>query len=186
MRSGRALAGKTADIDFALSPMVTDDIPDVLEIESVSFSNPWRKQDFEYSLREENGICRVSRLDGLVVGYAVGFFTKHELHLADFAVRPECQRRGYGRALLKIFLGQLEQMGTKIATLEVRQSNQRAVGLYSRAGFQTVAIRNDYYSRPKESAIVMIKSLDGDLSNWVPTPSTMTLKWTKVVDLTRV
>jgi ribosomal-protein-alanine N-acetyltransferase len=156
--------------------MSQNDIPDVLEIESVSFSNPWRKQDFEYALREENGLCRVCRLKGLVVGYAVGFFSSHELHLADFAVRPECQRRGYGSALLGVFLEQLGELGAKIVTLEVRRSNQPAVGLYERAGFQTVAIRDAYYSRPREDALVMLKSLDGDLENWVPTVPGETLK----------
>ena len=156
-------ARKASEIDFSFRPMSHNDIPDVLEIESVSFSNPWRTQDFECALHEENGLCRVCRLDGLVVGYAVGFFAAHELHLADFAVRPECQRRGYGSALLGVFLQQLGELGAKLVTLEVRRSNQRAVGLYERAGFQTVAIRDGYYSRPKEDAFVMLKSLEGDL-----------------------
>ena len=34
-------------------------------------------------------------------------------------------------------------------------------------GFQTVAMRTGYYSRPKEDALVMLKPLQGDLSDWV-------------------
>ena len=39
--------------------------------------------------------------------------------------------------------------------------------MYTRAGFQTVAIRQDYYSHPREDALVMVKALSGKLSEWV-------------------
>ena len=174
-------ARKASEIDFFFRPMSHNDITDVLEIESVSFSNPWRTQDFEYALQEENGLCRVCRLEGVVVGYAVGFFAAHELHLADFAVRPECQRRGYGSALLAVFLRQLGELGAKLVTLEVRRSNQRAVGLYERAGFQTVATRDGYYSRPKEDAFVMLKSLVGDLQKGLLPGSALRLEMGKSI-----
>jgi ribosomal-protein-alanine N-acetyltransferase len=154
--------------EFSLAPMSTGDLDDVLEIESVSFSNPWRRQDFDYALDQANGFCRISRIDGIVIGYVVGFFAGTELHLADFAVRPECHRRGYGRAILELLLAELEARGTGLVTLEVRRSNVRAVKLYSGAGFSTVAIRGAYYSRPVEDAIVMLKALAGVLSDWIP------------------
>lgn len=154
--------------DVSLVSMTPGDIEDILEIESVSFSNPWRRQDFDYALGQENGYCRVCRIDGIVVGYVVGFFAGAELHLADFAVRPECHRRGFGRAILDRLLAELEARGTGLITLEVRRSNVRAVKLYTSAGFNTVAIRTGYYSRPTEDAIVMLKALAGVLSDWIP------------------
>ena len=176
MNNGPRQAWKEGPSGLAFVPMQRSDIPDVLEIESVSFSNPWREQDFVYALEKEHGIGRVCRLDGLMLGYAVGFRTGSEFHLADFAVRPESQRRGYGATLLDILLAELRMLGFRIVTLEVRRSNQPAVRLYGRAEFQTVAIRRAYYSRPTEDAIVMLKPLVGRLSDWVPKALDRTLK----------
>ena len=162
--------------DLTCVPMLRRDIPNILEIESVSFSHPWRKQDFVYALEKEHGVCRVCYLDRLVIGYAIGFRTGREFHLADFAIRPECQRRGYGGELLNILLDELGTLGVCVVTLEVRQSNKSAVRLYGRAGFQTIAFRRSYYTRPIEDAVVMLKPLEGKLANWIPSAQEETLR----------
>ncbi len=154
---------------LSLLPMQVRDIPEVLEIEAVSFSNPWRERDFLYALERDHGIARICRQGDGVLAYTVGFTTSQEFHLADFAVRPDCQRRGYGIDLLDILIAELRGLGHQVITLEVRQSNQPAARLYGRAGFQTVAIRRGYYNRPTEDALVMVKALSGRLSDWVGT-----------------
>jgi [ribosomal protein S18]-alanine N-acetyltransferase len=159
----------TADVTegLTLAPMQHADIADVLEIESVSFSNPWRERDFAYALEKAHGVARISRIDDVVLGYAVGFRKGEEFHLADFAVRATHQRSGVGSALLEVLLAELVDSGLSVITLEVRQSNQAAVRLYDRAGFHTVAIRSTYYSHPVEDALVMVKPLSGKLSDWI-------------------
>lgn len=155
------------DADLSLSPMKRQDLPEVLEIESVSFSNPWAEKDFVYALDQPNGYAAVCRLDGQLLGYVVGFLAGREFHLADFAICPGHHRRGYGSALLTRLMTDLAGEGLEVVTLEVRQSNQAAIRLYGRAGFHTVAIRNDYYREPPEAALVMVKALSGKLSDWV-------------------
>ena len=41
--------------------------------------------------------------------------------------------------------------------LEVRKSNQAAIALYSRLGFQEVGVRKNFYEDPVEDGIVMCK-----------------------------
>ena len=158
---------ETEPLSLSLVPMVYGDIPDILEIEQVSFSKPWTEKDFVYSLDQSHGHARVCRVDGQLLGYIVGFRLRDEFHLADFAVRPGSQRRGYGSSLLDLLCAELVEMSMRAVTLEVRQSNQAAVRLYGRAGFSTVAIRKAYYTQPVEDALVMIKPLSGQLSDWV-------------------
>ncbi|MDA0745968.1 MAG: ribosomal protein S18-alanine N-acetyltransferase [bacterium] len=153
--------------EFALAPMATEHLDAVLAIEQVGFSNPWQEQDFRYALAREGSFCLVAQKDTRVIGYAVGFLVSREYHLADFAVHPEIQRRGVGREFLGQLLGRLEEASVAAVTLEVRVSNSRAMDLYSKFGFQTVAIRRGYYSNPREDALVMLKPLVGDLSEWV-------------------
>jgi ribosomal-protein-alanine N-acetyltransferase len=51
--------------------------------------------------------------------------------------------------------------GATKATLEVRASNQAALGLYDRLGFRVAAQRPRYYTRPEEDALILWRdSLD--------------------------
>lgn len=139
----------------------------VLQIERVGFANPWQLQDFEYALNREGNWCVVALNGQDLVGYSVGFEVDREFHLADFAIHPTHQRQGVGRELLQCVLAVLKKRAFRVVTLEVRASNLRAIQLYTASGFNTVAVRNGYYSKPREDALVMLKALDGKLSDWV-------------------
>ncbi len=49
--------------------------------------------------------------------------------------------------------------GAEFITLEVRQSNERAIALYRKRGFVKVGVRKDFYEKPTESADLMTKIL---------------------------
>lgn len=154
-------------LPFVVQEMSEDDLDDVVCIEVASFSNPWRRRDFEYALTKRDGHCLVALAEGRVVGYSIGFFVLGEYHLADFVVHPEFRNRGLGRRFLHAVLEMLESREVNHVTLEVRMSNAPALALYEKSGFQTVAIRRGYYSRPREDAFVMLKALRGSFSDWV-------------------
>ena len=52
-------------------------------------------------------------------------------------------------------------MGSKKIFLEVRVSNEPAIGLYIKSGFKRVSVRKNYYRLPfgREDALVMSKRL---------------------------
>lgn len=153
--------------DFRMHPMQTQHLEAVLQIEQVGFANPWQLQDFEYALNREGSWCVVALDAQDLLGYSVGFKIDREFHLADFAIHPARQRQGVGRELLQRVLAVLKERRFRVVTLEVRASNVRAIQLYTASGFNTVAVRNGYYSKPREDALVMLKALDGKLSDWV-------------------
>ena len=61
---------------------------------------------------------------------------------------------GVADALLEAFLG-FGREHLAFLTLEVRASNDKAVALYRKHGFEEVGRRRDYYQDPKEDAILM-------------------------------
>lgn len=152
--------------NLSLKPMLAHHIQDVVDIETAAFTNPWTQRDFEFTLKRENAYCRVIVVDGEMVGYLIGFFVQKEFHLADFSVKPEEQRRGFGRKALSELMHHIRHQA-QVISLEVRMSNGPAIALYKDAGFQTMAIRKGYYSKPSEDALVMLKPLHGKLSDWV-------------------
>ena len=87
-----------------------------------------------------------------ITGFAVARHTApDELEILNVAVDPPCRRRGVARSLIQQLLNNYR--GT--VWLEVRQSNAAARQLYHALGFQVNSVRENYYSAPHESAIVM-------------------------------
>ena len=152
--------------ELILEPMQVCHLADVIEIEDLVFLHPWKQSDFEFALKRENAFCRVVRVGQQLVGYVVGFFISKEFHLADFSIHPKLQRLGLGRQTLENLCTDLYSLA-QVISLEVRMSNVAALELYKQFGFQTMAIRKDYYARPQEDALVMLKPLQGKLSDWV-------------------
>jgi ribosomal-protein-alanine N-acetyltransferase len=90
-----------------------------------------------------------------MAGYIVARETAGELHINNVAVRSEYRRCGIGAALLNRVLDEARQRKAKAAFLEVRSANHAAQTLYEKCGFKAIARRADYYSDPREDAVVM-------------------------------
>ena len=64
-----------------------------------------------------------------------------------FAVTPERQGRGYGRAALALVTRGLHRSGAGVVSLEVLSTNDNALRLYTTCGFDAIGTE-DYYSMP--------------------------------------
>jgi len=67
------------------------------------------------------------------------------------------RRQGVADALLSKAVDKAKEEKSSFITLEVRQSNSAAIGLYKKHGFAPVGLRKDFYSKPDEDAILMTK-----------------------------
>jgi len=90
-----------------------------------------------------------------IVGYICFWLVFEELHLMNLSVHPCLRREGIGEELLRWAVLKGREAGAKTATLEVRSSNDAARGLYEKVGFKPRSIRRNYYSNPKEDAVIM-------------------------------
>ena len=66
---------------------------------------------------------------------------------------------GIGRRLLLCLVEQAQKAGLANIFLEVRVSNETARGLYVQTGFEAVGLRKNFYSKPAEDGILMVKNL---------------------------
>ena len=139
--------------------MRLDDLDQVIELENAIFPDPWSYSNF----RHEVLVSRVSwpivaETRHEIIGYAVPWFVEDELHLANIAVSPLYRRQGVGSMLMTVLLEEALARGVRRAYLEVRPSNQEAIRLYEKFGFETVGVRPRYY-RNGEDALVMQRYL---------------------------
>ena len=77
----------------------------------------------------------VADMDGSVVGTAMAGYDGHRGWLYTVAVRPDVQRRGIGRALVRRAEESLAALGCPKVNLQVMTSNAAVVVFYERLGY---------------------------------------------------
>jgi ribosomal-protein-alanine N-acetyltransferase len=148
-----------------VTPMVAEDLPAVLRIETLSFSTAWPPNAFANEIRD-NKLAHyfVGRLDDQVVAYGGIWVILEDSHVTTIAVHPDYRGLKIGEEMLLRLLDEAIAHGASWITLEVRESNETAQKLYRKYGFTTVSTRRGYYSDNNENALVMwAGNLKGEL-----------------------
>lgn len=136
--------------------MLPKDLPMVIEIDRLNFTEPWPAKSFSYELSTNYSICLVAVDDfDLVLAEIVVWVIVDEAHIATIAVHPDHQRRGIASALLTEALMLAMERGASTSLLEVRPSNTAALKLYQRFGYEVVGVRKEYYQDNKEDALLL-------------------------------
>ncbi len=97
--------------------------------------------------------------DGVMVAQCALYTVVDEVTVESVSVLKEYRRRGIGEALLSHALDFGRRCGGKKAYLEVRESNGAARAMYEKLGFTPDGTRKNYYSEPREDAILMSAEL---------------------------
>jgi len=135
--------------------MVESDLPDICLIERETFSDPWSEEDFHNSFTAQNNGYLVAEVTGRIVGYCGYWGIVGEGYIYNVAVKKEFRRQQIGYLMLIEMIKQASDRGITAFTLEVRCSNEAAIRLYERLGFERAGLRKDFYSKPKEDAVIM-------------------------------
>ena len=136
--------------------MGSDDLDTIMQIEQEVYPFPWRRGNFEDSLKSVYS-CWVMHQQQQLIGYCVIMLVVDEAHLLNISVAKAQQGQGLGRALLEFVQDTSRQHGANMLFLEVRESNHSARRLYDRAGFNEMAVRRNYYPahNGREHAVLM-------------------------------
>jgi [ribosomal protein S18]-alanine N-acetyltransferase len=128
------------------------DLPEILEIEKMSFREPWKKISFEEEIRDHESFTLLSGEE--IAGYICGWKILDEYNITNLAIRPDLYRKGYADLLVSHLIN-IHKDNCRLIYLEVRESNIAAQNLYRKKGFKIVGIRRNYYLNPEEDAIIM-------------------------------
>jgi ribosomal-protein-alanine N-acetyltransferase len=139
-----------------LAPMRDADLAEVLAIENAVYTHPWTRGNFADSLRAGYQ-CWTWRSGPELLGYFILLVAVGEAHLLNLSVAAVHQRGGHGSTLLREAMRLARGRGALHVFLEVRPSNEGAKALYSRFGFNQVAVRSGYYPAQagREDALVL-------------------------------
>jgi len=139
--------------------MALEDANAAHKLERQTFPSPWSRQSIEYELVNNPFVCAlVAEQNGRLVGYIIGWAFLDEGHIGTFAVAPAIRQNKIGGALLSAALAEMASRQVTKVHLEVRRSNVAAQKLYFKFGFEVTGVRENYYSKEKEDALLL--SLD--------------------------
>lgn len=151
----------------ALTP---HDLTAALDLDRRSLGGLWHLDGYQREIESPNSDLLVlqrletlntrpltpdTRHPPLLLAIGCSWAILEEAHITLLAVDPDYQRQGLGQALLYGLLKAAHDRGLERATLEVRVSNQAAITLYEKFGFQTAGRRNRYYAETGEDALVL-------------------------------
>jgi ribosomal-protein-alanine N-acetyltransferase len=163
--------------ELSFMPMQVADLDDVLAIEGVSHIHPWNRGNFSDSLAAGHWAYCIrpqAHQANMEVGtfmdpqvlwaYCILFPAVDELHLLNITVSPKLRKLGLGTRMMAAIESVAAQQRMPRIILEVRPSNDGALALYKKLGYEQIGIRKNYYpasleSGSREDAIVMAKSI---------------------------
>jgi [ribosomal protein S18]-alanine N-acetyltransferase len=136
-----------------------NDLPRVLDIERLSFSQPWSLNSFRRELSLSFSRLILALTDNApgertIAGYLCRWLVAGEYHVLNIAVHPDFRQRGIGGDLMAEAVAEARARKAQLMILEVRRSNLEARKLYRKFGFEERRLRRNYYG-PGEDALVM-------------------------------
>ena len=134
------------------------DVSEIAALEKRCFSDAWSETSVRGTMNSPLGYVLIAeRTDGegfdLPCGYLIAQVFDGEGELLRIAAAPEARRRGTGRLLLERMLE--DHPCVSVWRLDVRTKNAAAIALYEKHGFVCEGIRPNFYSNPKEDALIM-------------------------------
>jgi len=147
-------------VNYSIREATQNDIPYIYDIEKKCFEKPWSYSMFEEEITD-NDKARyfVIEYNSEIAGYAGYWKILEEAHIMNIAIKPGHQGKGLGRCLLEYMIKSFEAEKAERATLEVGVENNKAISLYSEAGFRIKGIRKKYYNG-REDAYIMWKEME--------------------------
>jgi [ribosomal protein S18]-alanine N-acetyltransferase len=159
-----------------IQPLTTELLPAALELDQRCLGGLWSREGYERELASPNSDLLVLRQgeqrregenrcgldsrmqEAALLGMGCLWSILEEAHITTLAVEPDYQRQGLGQALLYALIVSAWRRRLEWATLEVRVSNQTAIALYRKFGFQEVGRRRRYYQDNGEDALILWRS----------------------------
>jgi ribosomal-protein-alanine N-acetyltransferase len=134
------------------------DLSDIERIEQRAYPTPWSRSMFAGELAKPSSIC-LGAFDeeDRLAGYLIVSRYVDAWHIMNLAVHDLRRRAGIGSRLLGALFELTGGDAHRGYTLEVRISNQGAIALYERWGFERSGVRRGYYTDNREDALIMWK-----------------------------
>ena len=146
-------------MNFSIINAAAEHIQQIASIEQKEFSFPMTGEMLSHLLEDSTVIFLSAVSGGNVLGYVSMKYVDNEGFFNNIAVLPEFRCMGIGDSLINKLFDESRAKNVDILSLEVRENNRSAIKLYEKNGFEIAGIIKNYYTNPKDNAIIMRKIL---------------------------
>ena len=137
--------------------MRPEHVVQVAQLEKQCFSSPWSERAIFGELTNPLSLWIVAVDGDSVVGYVGSQSVMGESDMMNVAVAPNYRRQRIAETLVLELISKLRNCKIHCLSLEVRASNFPAIKLYGKLDFVQVGRRPNYYTAPKEDALILRK-----------------------------
>ena len=135
---------ENADLDLEFSEMDVSDIVFVADIERRNYKYPWTRTVFSDCL-SSGYLCTVANFNDKIIGYSVVSISNYDAQILNLCVDKDSRGLGFGEKIMDLLIEDIKRRGLNEIYLEVRSSNNQAISLYKKKGFELIGVRHNYY-----------------------------------------
>jgi [ribosomal protein S18]-alanine N-acetyltransferase len=154
-------------LHLRVRPVEASHVADLIRIGEETNLSRWTAQNYLDEMKNPSAIMlRLVSEDNETIGFVVGrtviggeIEERLDAEIYNIAIDVARQGNGHGQVLFDEFLNVCIAQDVKNIWLEVRESNQKAITFYEKNRFIKVQTRNNFYSDPREAALLMRLSL---------------------------
>ncbi|MCQ2449619.1 MAG: ribosomal protein S18-alanine N-acetyltransferase [Clostridia bacterium] len=150
------LVANGAFTPFHILPDSERPISKIAALERECFAEPWSENAIAESYDAGTRFIVAAGPSG-VIGYVGVSIIAGEAYITNVAVTKSARQTGVGSLLMAQMITVCRQNDAEFVSLEVRVSNQPAIALYEKFGFELAGERKNFYRFPTENALIMTK-----------------------------
>ena len=140
-------------------PMGIKDLNKIYDLELESYDFPWTKEILRDCILYKYDSFSVFFNENLV-GYVIAKITYPETHILNLTVKKNFRKKGIGKSLIELIIGEARLRNSENILLEVRVGNIEAQSLYEKLNFQIIGTRKNYYESENSREDAYVLKLD--------------------------
>lgn len=136
--------------------MNQENVVGVAYLEEINFNDGWSENALREELDNESALylVAVDEESRKVVGAAGLIQSFDEGEILNVSTMPEFRHQSIAYRIMTELVTEGKKRGIAAFTLEVREGNVPARGLYEKIGFKYEGTRPNFYTNPKEGAAI--------------------------------
>ena len=139
----------------------SNDIDAIVCLETQSFTDAWSNSTIRDCLSNQFYDIRVLEDDGEILGYYTTL-TIDECELLRICIKKRERGKGLANLLMQDLFDIVKTKEISRILLEVRHTNEQAIGLYKKFGFFEFGVRKNYYGGNVDARLFAYTKEDGN------------------------
>jgi len=135
------------------------EVDEIKTIEENQNINIISKNNILEDLKNNQTLYYTLKLDNRIIGYIAFDTVLENMDIQSIVIAKDYQHKGHGTTLLNFAFDYAIENNITNIFLEVRKSNEKAINLYEKLGFEFVNVRKRYYSDNFEDALIYLKKI---------------------------